>query len=240
MRRLLVLLPLPVLVGCPVKPITEVTLTGTVFDGPDSLDGVASGTVEVRAFDGTVVDSTTADASGQFSITAPAGQPAFMVVAGPDHIPTSFTVNIGTVDMAVPDQIIWARRASIHDDIVADFEGCPPDSVGGGMLEGEVRLYLGDIDDPGSEPLVTTAVAYIDDDAGSLVNACYLDEGGASDPSATVTGGTGRYAIPGAPEGPTVLVVTYDSGDTLVRTEALVYVPEGGTVPGYPTYVSLP
>jgi hypothetical protein len=235
---------LPVLVmwmsGCPVKPITQVSLDGVVFDGPDSIDGVGSGTVDVRSFDGTLFDSTVTDSTGRFTVTAPAGQPAFMIVSGPDHIPTSFTVNIGTVDVFVPDQAIWARRATVHDALAAEFDACGAATVPLPSLEGEVRLYLGQIDDPGSEPLVTSAVAEVQSNDGSMADSCYLDEDGVSTSSATVTGTTGRYAIFDAPVGPGVLTVTYDSSDMSTTTEVLVYVPEGGTVPGYPTYVALP
>lgn len=233
----LVLLPLT---ACPVKPITEVGLTGTVFDGPASIDGVANANVEVRSWDGTLFDATVADPYGQFTIMAPAGQPAFMVVGGPDHVPTSFTVNIGTVDMVVPEQVIWARRASVHEALFTEFAGCSPEPPGGAVIEGEVRLYLGDVDEQGAEPLVTTGVVYVENEAGELQSGCYLDNAGTSAPDASLTGETGRYAIFNAPVGPAQLTVTYDTTESLTSTDLLVYVPEGGTVPGYPTYVALP
>lgn len=238
--RLTLLLPCAVLAGCPVKPITEVGLTGTVFDGPDSIDGVANASVETRTFDGELFDASVADPYGQFTVLAPAGQPAYMVVSGPDHIPTSFAVNIGTVDMVVPERAIWARRRSVQEALFAEFDGCSPTDTTTPVIEGEVRLYLGEVDNPGSEPLVTTAVAYVETTDGDLHTGCYLDDAGVSDPDSTITGESGRYAIFGAPVGPAELTLTYDATDTQLATTLYVYVPEGGTVPGYPAYVALP
>ncbi|HCH61965.1 MAG TPA: hypothetical protein DFR83_04110, partial [Deltaproteobacteria bacterium] len=112
------------LTACPPKPITEITITGTVFDGPDSIDGLSEATVELRTVDGTLMRTVSANSSGQFAIQAPTGQPIFMVTNGFDHVPTSFTFNVGTVDVAVPDGVVWARRTSILAEIQADFAGC--------------------------------------------------------------------------------------------------------------------
>jgi len=237
--RSLLILPLALLASCVPKPITQVKVSGTVFDGPDSIDPVAGSTVEVRSFDGALFDSTTADTSGRFTVNAPASEPAFMVVNGDLHVPTSFTVNIGTADVTVPAHAIWARRASVLDTHHADFTGCDDAESASRSIEGEVRLYLGTIDEPGSEPLVNTALVYFEGDDGSLINGCYLDDVGTSDPDATLTGETGRYAIIDPPVGPGVFTVAYDANGTQLYNELLLYVPEGGTVPIYPTYVPI-
>ena len=48
MRHPLFLVLAAALGACAPKPITEVTLSGTVFDGPDSVDGIPDATIEVR------------------------------------------------------------------------------------------------------------------------------------------------------------------------------------------------
>ena len=231
---------LALLCGCPPKPITEVQLSGTIFDGPDSIDGVAGANVDIRTYDGALFDSTTANSQGRFSITVPADQPLFVVVGDTeDHVPTSFTVNIGTVDAQAPTGALWARRASVLAEVQHDFTGCGLADDAPTTVEGDVRLYLGDVEESDQLPIVTTASVLGNTGEGTLLGACYLDDDGNSDPSRGETGDTGRYAIFGLPEGPTTLTVTYDNGDSSGSVDLLVYVPDGGTVPQYPTLVPI-
>jgi hypothetical protein len=240
MRLPLLFLLAASLSACPPKPITEVTLSGTVFDGPDSIDGVPDASIEVRNVEGTLFDTATADASGSFSVTAPPGEPVFMVTNGFDHVPTSFTFNTGSVDVDIPKNVVWARRAPILDELHAAFEGCDNATAARTSIEGEVRLYLGDVTEVDELPIVNTALLYIDNGDGTLDAACYLGDDGQSDPEATITGATGRYALFDVAEGPRILTVTYDADGVSVTTELLVYVPDGGTVPIYPTFVPIP
>ena len=238
MRKSMILLGLG-LTACPPKTITEVTLDGRVFDGPDSIDGVPGATVELRTVDGALFQTVTADDEGRFSIQSPTGQPIFMVTNGFDHVPTSFTFNVGSVDMAVPSGVVWARRAPILDTIQEEFSGCNTAGSARTTIEGDVRIYLGPVNEDEELPIVTTALVYIDNQDGTLDAACYLDDAGQSDPEANVTGATGRYALFDANDGPQVLTVTYDADGATITNELLIYVPDGGTVPLYPTLVSL-
>lgn len=240
MRRLL--LSTAALLGlsaCPPKPITEVVLRGRIHDGPESIDGVAGGTIEVRTVDGAIFSSATADAAGDFSIEAPPAQPVFLVTNGADHVATSFTVNVGSLDVDVPDNAVWARRASVLAEVQADFTGCGTADSATSTVEGLVRLYLGDVAEDDQLPVVSTARILGDDGSGVLRTACYLDADGDSDPTASETGETGRYGLFGLDPGPAVLTVEYDAEGTAISTELLLYVPEGGTVPLYPTLVPI-
>ena len=240
MRHPLFLVLAAALGACAPKPITEVTLSGTVFDGPDSVDGIPDATIEVRNAAGVLFDAATADRAGGFSVTAPPGEPVFMITNGFDHVPTSFTFNTGSVDVDVPDGVVWARRAPILEEVHAAFEGCNNATTAQTSIEGEVRLYLGDVTETDELPIVNTALIYIDNGDGTLDAACYLGDDGLSAPDATVTGATGRYALFDVAEGPNVITVTYDADGVSVTTELLVYVPDGGTVPIYPTFVPIP
>ena len=226
--------------GCPPKPIVNVELSGTIFDGPDSIDGVANANVEVRTVDGAFAASTTADSQGRFALKVPAGQPLFVIVGDTeDHVPTSFTVNIGTVDAVAPQGALWARRAEVLAELQQDFTGCGQADNASTTVEGDVRIYLGDVDELDELPIVTTASVLGDDGSGILLGACYLDEDGNSDPESGRTGDTGRYGIFGLAPGSVNLTVTYESEDSAATIDILVYVPDGGTVPQYPTLVPI-
>ena len=228
------------LCGCPPKPITEVQLTGTVFDGPDSVDGVAGASVEVLTVDGASFDTITADAQGRFSLAVPAGQPLFVLVGDTaDHVPTSFTVNIGTVDVQAPAGTLWARRASVLAEVQNDFTGCGLADAAPTTVEGDVRLYLGEVEESDQLPLVTTATVFADDGSGVLLGACYLDDLGNSDPGMGETGETGRYGIFGLAPGVVTLTVSYETSESVTTVDLLIYVPDGGTVPLYPTLVPI-
>jgi hypothetical protein len=228
------------LCGCPPKAITNVQLSGTIFDGPDSIDGVAGANVEVLTVDGSLFDATTTDAQGRFSLAVPAAQPLFLIVGDTDvHVPTSFTVNIGTVDAQAPVGSLWARRASVLEEVQANFTGCGLADAAPTTVEGDVRLYLGDVNESDELPVVTTAKIFGDDGGGSLLGACYLDDAGNSDPAMGETGETGRYGIFGLTSGVVTLTVTYDNDDVGASIDLLIYVPEGGTVPLYPTLVPI-
>ncbi len=224
-------------IGCGPKAITDITISGSVFDGPDSIDTVPNAPVEVRTIDGALFDSVTANASGHFEVLSPTGQPIFIVTDGFDHVPTSFTANIGSIDIKVPNRTLWARRAPILDAIAAEFDGCAESATP--SIEGEVRLYLGDVEESDELPIVTTAVASIDNGDGTLTTACYLDDTGVSAPEANLTGQTGRFGMFDLTPGPHILDLSYDADGISVDTELIVYVPEGGTVPLYPAFVPI-
>ena len=72
MRHPLFLVLAAALGACAPKPITEVTLSGTVFDGPDSVDGIPDATIEVRNAAGVLFDAATAVAvSGHVASRSP-------------------------------------------------------------------------------------------------------------------------------------------------------------------------
>ncbi len=228
------------LASCIPKPIEEVELVGKVYDGPDAVTPISGATIAVHTIDGAKYGQSKSNSSGRFSMTVPAGQPAFLVISSNDHIPTAHTVNIGTFDVSAPDGVLWARRSTENDDLITAFDGCEGLARGTENIEGEVRLYLGDVEEEDEVPLVTTAELRIEDSAGNVWDACYLDDTGESAPDATVTGATGRFAVFGAAPGPAVVDIAYETESRTIETSLLVYIPEGGTAPLRPAYVPLP
>jgi hypothetical protein len=122
------------------------------------------------------------------------------------------------------------------DAVRATFDGCDGAAGPGGVIEGEARLYI-----PGNDadtlPLVTTATVTVFDATGNEHAACYLDDDGTFDAGATVTGETGRFAVFGLDEGPVVVDIVYDTGETEPEVAYWRWVSDGGVVPMHPAWV---
>lgn len=239
MRRLPVV-ALGLSLGCTPKQITEVTLSGKAFDGPVSIDGVF-GSVTTATIDGATFGEANTNSDGRFAVPAPAGQPAAVIVNSEDHAPTAFLVGIGTADLTAPSGSIWGRRASVLDELRAEFSDCPDaltaDST---ALEGVVRLDLGQTDEGDDAlPSVTTAEVQVYDSSGTVLDACYLDDDGVYSEEATVTGQTGRFAVFGAEPGLVEVYIAYDANGYTVATTFLAWLPTAGTAPFYPALVPL-
>lgn len=229
--------------ACAPKTNENIVVTGTLLDQDDENGAPVSG-ASVRSINlyTEVVDGAQTDGQGAFSLQAPAIDTFFISSAAEGHVPTSVVVQAGTDDVAAPDGSVWIRRSEDHAAAMAPFAGCPGADQPGGVIEGEVRVYLGETVESGdSHPLVTTARAYAEGADGALRAACTLNDEGIYDGASDETGQTGRFAIFGLAEGIAALQISYMIEDTLqVDQVHSVYVRADGVAPMYPAWVPLP
>lgn len=230
------------LVGC---LITEVDLSGPITDTRGGGEPVAGAGVVVRDSNGTRYAETTTDDAGEFSVPVLAGQVFYLEAGAVDagFAPTSYTGAAGTEPLSVSEGDLWLRRSADLEAIRAEFAGCSPEELGGGVgvVEGEVRLYVAPQQEVDSLPLVTTASVTAYSNNGTAYTACYLDDAGESAPDLEWTGETGRFAVFGVQEGPVSVLVEYDYGGTEPHADWFTFfVPAGGVVPLYPALAGMP
>lgn len=227
------------LAGCVEE---TVSISGQVID--DRSDGapVSGAAVTVWDIAGATFDTATTGDDGVFSSTVPMQQMFFLELEGEGFANTAYAGLSALQDLQITDGELWMRTADDLEAIRAEFDGCAPDELGvGGVIEGEVRLYVLEGQDPDELPYVTTATvtAYTAD--GTVSVGCYLDDKGVSDPSMSVTGQTGRFALFNVPSGPMSVLVSYTYGGSSPHEDwHTVYVPEGGVVPLYPALATMP
>lgn len=189
-------------------------LTGYVTDSNRAdAQPVVGATVQTHSAENEKLDQVQTGENGTFQAKIPFGGGFFVQIdGGADTVPTSFTAAslYGIVEAQPGD--LWTRTASQLDAIRAEFSTCPGATASGGIVEGEVRVLL-PVEQLDALPLVTTATIQVIDAAGESHAACYLDDRGQSDPAATQTGATGRFAVFGVPPG-------------VSRIEAQIFVPE--------------
>jgi hypothetical protein len=137
--------------------------------------------------------------------------------------------------------VLWVRGSEDLEAIREEFAGCDGYDQQGAIVEGEVRVFL-PVEQPVDElPLVTTASIEIMDADDNSTTACYLDDEGLSDPEATVTGETGRFAVFGLQAGLSWVTIEYTVDDDFESSwEYPILLPENGTAPMYPVLVELP
>ena len=242
------LLCLPVLLaaaGC--NPgIETVLLTGVVNDAPYD-EGLPLADVEIATLDGNLepFSEATTDASGAFSVEIAAAQDLFLELNGAGLAPTIFAGEAGIFDLQVEEGSLYALPEDYPAAVAEAFGDCAGDGTGG-VVEGEVRVYMpGEEDDDVS--LVGTAWVIAYNDAGEGFEACYLDEDGEPAPDdQEQTNATGRFAVFGLEPGAHILEVAYGdrpaSGQDPSSTEAWywyykVNMVADGLAPFYPAWV---
>lgn len=223
----------------------EVRVTGVVSSYPDEKAGpLEGGTVAILTDRGDEWDTDVTDAQGRFDVMAPKGENIFAVVGGDELADASFT-GVSGLDarLRVPDGTLYAVPDWQRAEWEALFDGC--EGLGeGGLVIGEVHVFLPGVD-PDPTTIVTTASVRVegeDADPELTREACYLDdEGAAFDPDATETGTSGWFAVTAVDEGVQTLVVdTRITQDVSQRAFLTLYMPEGGVVPRFPTYIDFP
>lgn len=215
-----------------------VTMSGRVLDDPyEDANPVANPTLEVRDVMADVFASADGDSDGSFEVDVPGGQ-FFTVMASADgYVPTSISGTAAAGDFEAGDGAIWAMSDQEHDDLVEVWAGCPHAGEDGGATVGQVQIYTGD-DTTAYTVTAGTVTLYAAD--GSTMDGCYLDNDGTAGSTGLETGSTGRFAIFGAPEGASSLLLTFEVGDVVEGPyQWPVWIPGDGVAPLYPAYVEL-
>ncbi len=242
MNTLRHLAPLLILTAC---GLGEVRITGVALESPDDKsDPLVDGTVRVLDNRGLLFDSGATDASGRFSVMAPAGEVIYALVENADGIIASFT---GVSGM---DPVLRVDRGQLHgvpervrtrwSDTFAGCQGIES----GGLVIGQVHVFLAGVD-PDETTVVNNATVKLQSTTTGedlARTACYLDaETGLFDPEGVRTGPLGWYAIPDVPEGAYVLQVEFEVSEGMFTRGYLdIRVPPSGVVPRFPTFVDFP
>lgn len=221
---------------------TDFLISGEVTDAPVDGAPVSGADVTLRDMNGAVYSEATTDTAGWFEAAMPPQQLFFMVASAEGFVPTSFAGLSAAAPLEIIEGEVWLRRSADLDSIRDDFDGCAPAELGsGGVIEGEVRLYVLEGQESDILPLVTTATVTAFTSDGVAISGCYLDDEGISAPNSGVTGSTGRFALFTIPAGTISIQITYDYGGAEPQEDWYVmYVPEGGVVPMYPALASMP
>jgi len=226
------------ILGC-AEP--EYFISGTITERSDGSP-IAGADVVLRGVSGGVHAEAVADDSGWFEASMPGSQLFFLHASAEGYTDTSYTGVAAGESVEVVEGELWLRQDEDLEAIRQEFEGCAPETLGdGGVVEGEVRLYVLAGQEVEDLPLVTTATVMAFTDEGVATSGCYLADDGSSDPASEETGETGRFAIFGVPAGLISVRIQYDyNGPTLQEDWYAVYVPEDGVVPLYPALSTMP
>jgi hypothetical protein len=107
----------------------------------------------------------------------------------------------------------------------------------GGIVAGEIRIYLDSVD-PWNMPIGASASIKITDADGNSPQTCVLDDDGVSVDFGDTVGATGRFAAFGVVEGPLLVGVSYTNGAGEISNHLYRgLVPPDGVAPFYPIYV---
>lgn len=225
----------------------HLALAACVACAPAPRDGVLSGVVtatsaadsdpvaraRVRTFDAAnaAMDDVKTDEDGRFEAAVPWAGGFFVQLDHDSAASTTFSILSvsGAVEGGPGD--LWLRTPAEVEALRETFSTCPTVDAPGAIVEGEVRVYL-PVEQVEDLPTITTGVVTLVDPTGKSHTACYLDGRSNSDPDAEVTGGTGRFAFFGLPEGVGVLQVSYwIDEEAMADTGGAAGLIDGGTLP---------
>lgn len=235
MTRLSILFPFVVQIGC--LPTMSASITATVSDNNQEI--VPNPTVEIRAWDGTLLQEITGSAEGSFEAELPPFQEFFVIISSNDHPPTSFTGYSGEGAYAVPNGTLWLRTFDEIEMAKSLFSTCSDNNIEGtGFIEGQAKLYISGspVDDL---PTLTTVTAVASQNDSEVATGCYVpttDDNGETVES-LMTGNSGQYALFNVPEGLTELTLELDVDGEYYEYPYWMYVPANGVVPMLPTLV---
>ena len=223
-------------IGC--LPTMSASITATITDNNQEV--VPNASVEIRAWDGSLLEELNGDETGTFQADLPPYQEFFVIVESDEHPPTSFTGYSGEGDYTVPNGTLWVRTFDEVNAVANEFSTCGTnETTGTGFIEGIARLYISGT--PVSDlPTLTTATASAEQNETNTYEGCYLptlDEESGEMFDSEVTGESGQYAIFEIPEGLTKLTIEVDVDGELYDYPYWVYVPSDGVVPLRPTLV---
>lgn len=225
------------LLACVPTFSETVVLSGTVYDAA-YLEGqpVPGETLTTLDVNGAEVGTSTSGEDGSFKVDVPTSAPFFLEVAG-DHPTTTFSGTTGVVDLDAGEGMPWIATDTWVARVREDFKNCPSAADPGGMVVGEIRVFLDGVA-PWDSPVGSTATVKVTDSAGGTVLTCLLDDEGQSLEFGDVVGTTGRFAAFGMPEGPLLVGVAYtDSSGALSDNLYRGWLTADGVAPFYPIYV---
>lgn len=234
-----VLLSCCALAGC----VSDVAMSGLVQASPQDVRAQPDAVVSVRDLDFEEIARTRTAGDGRFALDVPRGA-AIHVVVDDGVRPVAFRGETGIQDtFPVPDGTFFALPDAWFAPWRDAFDGCPDAGSGDGMVLGIASLDFG----PGgtSGPPEPCSFAFVEAGDGTRVDACYLDADGLYDPSARITGPTGRFLIPGVGEGPWRFVVGRlvgcdpEAAESSRIGESEVFIPQGGAAARFPALVPL-
>ena len=222
--------------GC--LPTMSASITATVTDNNQEI--VPNPTIEIRAWDGSLLEEINGDETGTFQADLPPYQEFFVIASSDEHPPTSFTGYSGEGEYAVPNGTLWLRTFNEVENKANEYTTCDvTEEAETGFIEGQVKLYISGTPDA-DLPTLTTATASAEQDETSTFEGCYLpttDEETGEILESSMTGDSGEYAVFGIPEGLTKLTIELDIDGEVEEYPYWVYVPANGVVPLRPTLV---
>ncbi len=227
------------LVACTETP-DAVTLRGTVRDTPG--DDGAPVVAEVRTFGEDLLPwaTTTSAPDGAFAVDVPAMSAFHVHFGGEDWVTTAFSGTSAVTDIDAGTGVPWVATQAWVDAERAGHASCVRAADAGGIVAGEVRTWLPYTPLLELPRTVDAEIVVLDRDAARH-EACYLDDDGTSDPTATSTGADGTFAVFGIPEGPIVVGVSWPTPEGgRASAEFLYLMPERGVVYMLPALAGAP
>ena len=106
--------------GC--LPTMSASITATITDNNQEI--VPNPTIEIRAWDGSLLEELNGDETGSFQVNLPPYQEFFVIASSEDHPPTSFTGYSGEGEYAVPNGTLWLRTFEEVDTVASEFTTC--------------------------------------------------------------------------------------------------------------------
>lgn len=225
------------LLACDSGLPKTVELSGVVFDAPYLLgDTVAGETLTVLSVDGAEAASGSSGEDGSFTLEVEAAADFYLRLEG-DHPTTTFSGTTGYVDLESGTGVPWTSTQTWVEQIPNDFANCPSVATPGGIVVGEIRIYLDGIA-PWDSPVGSNATVKITGSDGEAAQTCYLADDGTSIEYGESVGATGRFAAFGLPEGPLLVGVSYVDGSGATSNNLYRgWLATDGVAPFYPIFV---
>ena len=223
--------------GC--LPTLSTTLKGTVEDSDGNP--LNTPTIEVRLGDGTLYETIAGNPDGTFTAILPSYQSFFLVLSDDERSPTSFSGYSGEGEFNIPSGTLWTRNPVEITEVQNQYGTCFMDNhiEGTGFIDGAARLYI-DGQNIEDLPLMTTATATATSMDDQEMTGCYhpdIDESTGDEIITTETGDSGEYAIFGLTSGVYQLNIQITVEGTTEDYPFVVFVPENGSTPMYPTLI---
>lgn len=222
-------------------PVTQVKLEGMVQDAPFNGGAPVEGAALVaRNRDADVTGESVSDVDGVFSVAVDSGVPFFLTLTHPDLVSTGFSGVAGLDDFDAGTGYPWMATPAWVEELRTDHAECAGAALEGGMVVGEVRAGVSEVDDVNQWPTLPDVVVEVLDSTGEVHTGCYLDDEGLSSADAEGTGGTGVYAVFGVAAGAINVTVSVERSSGEMGTDVFEFIlPEEGLVPVFPTVVWL-